>query len=695
MRTIFHNYQLGDMSVFYILDIETELMGLIILPTALEDKIVLDGRWTVESLVQVKAVGDPYPDGFSHGHTMRNSRTTRNLKFINQNEEMKEGTTTIITILQSDKLRATHKLSLMQGDYTLTSTSEICNITENTIGIEMLSSYSICGFSSLEEEERMKDFKLHRLRSKWSAEGRLETSNLQHLQLEPSWMRSGVQSLRYGEVGSMPIRRFFPWMVLEDTKYGYCLGAQLYYPASWQMEVYNRDDRIACSGGIADREFGHWLKNLKSDETFITPKAVLTACIGDVDEASIRITSAQKENLSVVPKIEQTLPVVFNEFCTTWGSPSADNIRKIVNAIKNRGIQYCVIDAGWYAKNIGDWGNVGDWDINQNLFPGGFTEAVAIIKEAGMIPGLWFEIECVGRDSNAFNKEELLLTRDGYPIQTGIRRFWDMRKPEVIEYLSNKVIGILKEYGFGYLKIDYNDNLGIGCEGAESFGEGLRQSVLASQEFFRKIKREIPELVIENCSSGGHRLEPSMQQLASMSSFSDAHECPEIPIIAANLHRAILPAQSQIWAVLRKEDSAKRLHYSIANTFLGRMCLSGDVYDLTQEQWEIIEQGIHLYLKIAPIIRNGKSSYFGSEIKSYNHLEGWQVVVRRNKECNSMLIVANTFSNTPSKIEIPIDHKFKEIYETYMRNNVKTSITEHKLIIEGMEDFEGIVIWLK
>lgn len=151
----------------------------------------------------------------------------------------------------------------------------------------------------------------------------------------------------------------------------------------------------------------------------------------------------------------------------------------------------------------------------------------------------------------------------------------DLRKPEVIGYLTEKVIDFLKKYGFGYLKIDYNDTVGIGCDGAESLGEGLRQQVLASQEFIRKIQREIPDLVIENCASGGHRLEPSMLAITSMSSFSDAHECLEIPIIAANLHRAILPRQSQIWAVLRKTDSARRLYYSIVNTFLGRMCLSG------------------------------------------------------------------------------------------------------------------------
>src|SRR4029078_7889883 len=107
---------------------------------------------------------------------------------------------------------------------------------------------------------------------------------------------------------------------------------------------------------------------------------------------------------------------------------------------------------------------------------------------------------------------------------------------------------------FGYLKVDYNNSIGIGCDGAESLGEVLRQQMAAVQSFFRMIREEVPELVMENCASVGHRLEPSMLALTSMSSFSDAHECAEIPIIAANVQRALLPRQNQIWVGIAAAD---------------------------------------------------------------------------------------------------------------------------------------------
>lgn len=693
---------LGDMAAIYIEDTKEEVLGLTLLPAALADGFTLEGNWQAESLLQTKAVGDPYPANFSLGHSMRNSRTARNLRLKCQTVKQEGNQETVVTEFTSERLNAVHYLSHEDGAPYLVSWTELSNPTTGIQRIEYLASYSLCAFSSLEEGERMEDFRLHRLQSKWSAEGKLLTNTMGELQLEPSWARSGMQNIRYGQVGSMPVRRYFPWMVLEDSKYGWCLGSQLYHPASWQMEVYDKDDRLAVSGGLADREFGHWMKELHPGEHFVSPRAVLTACVGDPDEAAYRMTCSQQKNLDAVPESEKTLPVIFNEFCTTWGKPDAENMKRIAAVLKGKGIRYCVIDAGWYAKNPGDWGNPGDWNTNKELFPNGLGEATQAIRDAGMIPGLWFEMEVVGRDAIAFTEmEERLLSLDDCPIQGGIRRFWDMRKPEVIEYLAEKVIGTLKEYGFGYLKVDYNDNIGIGCDGAESAGEGLRQNMEASQEFFRRIRREIPEIVIENCSSGGHRLEPSMQELVSMASFSDAHECVSIPVIAANVHRAIQPAQSQIWAVLRKEDDRKRTFYSVANTFLGRMCLSGDIYDLNGAQWEAVEEGISFYQEAAPAVKYGKSRRYGEEQQYYNHLKGYQAVVRTQtadfdgnpvpEEEARTLTVVHTFENAPKEIIIP-EQGNKKLLKIYARPNVTVSISGESIRITGMEEYEGVGI---
>ena len=179
--------------------------------------------------------------------------------------------------------------------------------------------------------------------------------------------------------------------------------------------------------------------------------------------------------------------------------------------------------------------------------------------------------------------------------------------------------------------------------------------------------------------------------LSSMASFSDAHECVEIPIIAANLHRAILPRQSQIWCVIRRGDSLKRIAYSVSATFLGRMCLSGDVEELTDEQWSVIDRGIAFYKKAVPVIKHGKSRRFGTRIKSERHPEGWQAVVRENGD--KILCVIHTFENASGIVSIPVGNC--TVKDIYSHGDMGARIENGMLILDVCEDFCGCGILLE
>ena len=114
---------------------------------------------------------------------------------------------------------------------------------------------------------------------------------------------------------------------------------------------------------------------------------------------------------------------------------------------------------------------MGDWNVAKDLFPNGMKPVVEMINQAGMEAGIWFELETVGKDSNMVDDTPHLLTRDGKVVISGTRRFWDMRQTWVEDYLTEKVIDFLNDNGFKYIKIDYNDTIGMGCDGAESYGE--------------------------------------------------------------------------------------------------------------------------------------------------------------------------------------------------------------------------------
>ena len=42
---------------------------------------------------------------------------------------------------------------------------------------------------------------------------------------------------KFGQLGSMPVRKWFSFAALEDSKTGSFIGVQLYCPSSWQIEA--------------------------------------------------------------------------------------------------------------------------------------------------------------------------------------------------------------------------------------------------------------------------------------------------------------------------------------------------------------------------------------------------------------------------------------------------------------------------
>ena len=697
---VLQEYKLGDMVAKYLIDRDSMQVGFQLLPEKVSQENIITDNCFMESLIQYKLTGDIYNEAYAGGCSMRNSESVRKLKFSEQTDESIGEQLQVNTIMMDeDGHRFIHHLVWLKNMPYVRISCTFENQSKRDCCLEMFESFSLGGLSPYMQGDGNGTLWLHRVRSVWSQEGRHETIPVEDLQLEPAWDPHAVRCERFGQAGSMPVNRFFPFAAIEDRKNHIFWGAQIAHPASWQMEVYRKDNGLALSGGLADRELGHWMKHVEPGKNFTTPEAIVsTAQTDSFDIFTGRLTTAGLvEGFLKAPESEQDLPIVFNEYCTTWGNPSHENICEIVDAIKGKGFKYFVIDCGWYKENGIPWDiGMGDYEVSSELFPDGMEKTVQVIKDAGMIPGIWFEIENVGSASRAYHLTEHLLHKDNVVLTTYFRRFWDMQDPWVDEYLTDKVIGTLKKYGFGYMKIDYNETIGIGCDGAESPGEALRKNMEATVLFIEKVKEEVPGIVLENCASGGHRLEPKMMSVMSMASFSDAHECEEIPIIAANLHRVIHPTQSQIWAVIRQDDSLKRIAYSISNTFLGRMCISGDVTQLAPEKWNLIEQGISFYGKIKDIIKEGQSYRYGPKIKSARHPEGWQALLRVGKNKQAYVVIHVFDGKLPEVIEIELPEDAPDhIRQIYAHQEMEVSIKDRKIYYRPSENKSAVTLWLE
>ena len=320
---------------------ETGLVELVLVPNGMQDRVVRQDC-EPEPLVQVKTAGDPAPTWFSGGRTMRNSPTVAGLRLLDQQMAESPRDTRVVSRLTNDRgLTFTHTLVLFAHLPAAEVHTAVCNTGPEPQTLEMLSSFTLGSLSPFGQGLDPETLVIHRMRSHWSAEGRLVSEPAEDLQLEPSWKPASANSLRFGCVGSLPVRGYVPFCAVEDTARGVTWAAATTQGYSWQMELYRRDNGLSLSGGLADREFGAWTKSLVPGQTFTAPKGVVAVVQGGVDEAARALAETTRPAIeAALPTCERTLPVIFNEFCSTWGCPTQARVLRQLKALQGRGIGY-------------------------------------------------------------------------------------------------------------------------------------------------------------------------------------------------------------------------------------------------------------------------------------------------------------------------------------------------------------------
>lgn len=609
------------------------------------------------------------------GNSLKYGESTDKLKFSSQKVTEDGNSQTIETYLTAEEGYAVrHILTHYNNENGFEVKCVFENNSDRDFVLEMISSVALDGLSPFMYDDGSEDLRYHVFKGGWATEGKHISRTLPEMSMEQSWAWSG-ECETIGAVGSRNVGRFFPYAALEDEKTGCTWGVKLKHNATWQIELARYASQLSLSAGIGDYKFGAWRKRFAPGERYETPIAYAAVAMGGIDEVSNDLLEMNNRDIDAYG--EEGMPIIFNDWVTNWGDQSDEKLLTLAECMKNTKVKYFVADAGWYKDKA-----VGTWEVDETKFPNGMKAYADKIRQMGMIPGIWMEFESVRKASEryALKYDSLYLKRDGNVIVNGPdAKFLDFRKPEVIEYLDEKVIKFLKDSGIGYLKVDYNANVGIGCDGADSLGEGLNEHMTAVYEFFKKIKREIPDIIIENCASGGCRLEPKMMGVTAMSSFSDAHECIEVPVIAANLHYLISPRQSQVWCALHDNFSGNHMRYIIAAGFLGRLCWSGHIEKLSDEQFKMISEAESFYESVSHIIKHGRSRIYRTQPVNYRALKGTQAVIRYSEDKSEILAVCHFFDK-PDELKIRLEGNYTINSSLY---NVGCSIDDGMLTVSG------------
>ena len=428
---------------------------------------------------------------------------------------------------------------------------------------------------------------------------------------EPSIQRSS-NHLHISNTGNWSAKEYLPMAYLENTEVHTGLFWEIDHNGSWHWEIGDQNGHFYLALGGPNETYSHWFKDLKPGESFTTvPAAVGVTGIG-FDDAMGTLTDYRRK-IRRKNQDNEKLPVIFNDYMNClWGRPTAAEEYPLVDAAAEAGCEYFCIDAGWYAD--GDWwDSVGEWEESRKRFPEGVKKVTDYIRSKGLVPGVWLEPEVMGIRCDLAKKlpDDWFFVRHGKRVYDRSRFQLDYRNPAVRAHMDEVVDRLVSEYGVGYIKTDYNIEPGIGTElSADSVGEGMLEHERAYISWLDGLFKRHPELIIENCSSGGLRMDYGMLSRCSIQSTSDQENYLQYAVIAANAPTGVTPEQAAVWAYpMNHEESIspdalrEEVIFNMVSAMLLRIHQSGHLAKLDEERKALVKQALSVYKTIRPDIR--------------------------------------------------------------------------------------------
>ena len=197
-------------------------------------------------------------------------------------------------------------------------------------------------------------------------------------------------------------------------------------------------------------------------------------------------------------------------------------IKREIEMAAEVGAEIFVIDAGWYGPEPNRWArNVGDWYPGAWL-PNDLAPFIDHAHEKGLLFGLWVEIESIGANSRLLHEHpDWVLTRHGQPVGNG--RHLDVANPVVAAWMESELVRIISSYRLDLFRLDYNTLIHEGGTRPHAgFVENtLWRHVEAIWGIFERLRRRFPEVIFENCASGGGRLDLGMLRYFQITEITD------------------------------------------------------------------------------------------------------------------------------------------------------------------------------
>jgi len=171
------------------------------------------------------------------------------------------------------------------------------------------------------------------------------------------------------------------------------------------------------------------------------------------------------------------------------------------------------LDAGWYTgcgwdkENGGWWQNVGNWTVDKDRFPNGLKPVADAVHQTGSKFMVWFEPERVMKGTQIYREHPEWLLKT---LPESDNSLFNLGNKEACKWLTDYISNLLRNEGIDYYRQDFNFDPYPYWEANDKPGRvGISEirHIEGLYAFWDGLLERFPNLLIDNCASGGRRID--------------------------------------------------------------------------------------------------------------------------------------------------------------------------------------------
>ena len=317
-----------------------------------------------------------------------------------------------------------------------------------------------------------------------------------------------------------------PWFAIDNGEDTFFAG--LMWSGGWSLTAERSNAGIELALGLAPM-------STSVTSAVDGPHAFFGAARGDLRDASAATRSFVMDGIRGGRALSAL--VTYNTWFTYGTRIDEETIREEIHGAAQLGAELFVMDAGWYVgtgrDSVSDFSSgLGSWEVDEARFPEGIKALTDYAHSLGLKFGIWVEPERVALSTvgapGLAQQAWLAAAGGGYGSPQAAQIC--LASAAARQWVLDEVTRLVDEVQPDYLKWD--NNFWLNCD-RDGHGHGMSDGNFAHvnglYDVLAQLRTRYPDLLIENVSGGGNRLDFGMLRYSDVG-WMDDRSAPSVHV---------------------------------------------------------------------------------------------------------------------------------------------------------------------